>query len=69
MSVRGDNTTPNSNDGVAWLVPMVRSQVLVLVGADLRYTDFVQYDIMLYSQTKGVKQKYICTVSFGISSV
>ena len=42
MSVRGDNTTPISNDGIAGLGPMVRSRVQVPAGADLRLTDHVQ---------------------------
>ena len=42
MSVRGDNTTPISNDGLAGLGPMVQSWVQVPAGADLRRTDHVQ---------------------------
>ena len=42
MSVRGDNTMPISNDGIARLGPMVWSQVRVPAGADLRQTDHVQ---------------------------
>ena len=41
MSVRGDNTTPISNDGIAGLGTMVLSRVGVLAGADLRRTDHV----------------------------
>ena len=43
MSVRGDNTTPISNDGIARLGTMVLSRVGVLAGADLRRTDHVQW--------------------------
>ena len=43
MSVSGDNTTPISNDGVAWLGPMMQSWVWVLAGVDLRRTDHVQW--------------------------
>ena len=43
MSVRGDNTTPISNDGIARLGPMVQSRLQVPVGADLRRTDHVQW--------------------------
>ena len=42
MSVRGDNTTPISNDGVAQLGPMVWSWVWIPAGADLRRPDHVQ---------------------------
>ena len=43
MSVRGDNTTPISNDSIARLGPMVWLLVRVLAGADLRCTDHVQW--------------------------
>ena len=43
MSVRGDNTTPISNDSVVRLGPMVRSRFRVLAGADLRCIDLVQW--------------------------
>ena len=43
MSVRGDNTTPISYDGIAQLGPMVWSQVQGPAGADLRRTDHVQW--------------------------
>ena len=38
MSVREDNTTPDSNDSVAWLPLMVWSQDQVPAGADLTLT-------------------------------
>ena len=34
-----DNITPISNDGIVRLGPMVRSQIRVPAGADLRRTD------------------------------
>ena len=43
MSVRGDNTTPIYNNGIARLGPMVRSRVRVPARADLRHTDHVQW--------------------------
>ena len=43
MSVRGDNTTPIGNDGIAQLGPMVQSRVRVPAGADLRRTDLVHW--------------------------
>ena len=43
MSVRGDNTAPISNDGMARLGPMVWLGVRVPAGADLRRTDHVQW--------------------------
>ena len=36
MSMCLDNTTPISNDGIAWLGPMVQSLVRVLGGVDFR---------------------------------
>ena len=42
MSMCLDNTTPISNDGIAWLGPMVQSLVRVLAEADLRPTDLIQ---------------------------
>ena len=43
MSVRGDYTKPISYDSIAQLGPMVRSQVRVPAGVDLRSTDHVQW--------------------------
>ena len=43
MSVRGDNTTPFSNDSIAQPGSMVQSWVRVPAGVDLMRTDHVQW--------------------------
>ena len=43
--VYGVNKTPINNDGIARLGPMVRLQVRVPVGEDLRSTDHVQWGL------------------------
>ena len=43
MSVCEDNKIPISNDGIAWLGPIVWSLVPVPAGVDLRSTDLIQW--------------------------
>ena len=42
MSLRSDNSTPISEDGIAQLGPMTKLRVQVSVVASLRCTDHVQ---------------------------